>query len=142
MKINPLFCVYCVFSLQWLHAQENSFEVNLQKAGTQKIILKNPLQGNHPAYKSSWFIFEDTSNPNHLKAKEKIIIKPQTTKDQSSKSRFEFGDNLDPERYVPGQRSPYRVFPIGGETIGDAPIGGTPIGRVNGGNVEKSFFSF
>lgn len=142
MKINPLFCVYCVFSLLCLYAQENGFEANLQKAGTHQIFLKNPLQGNHPAYKSSWFIFEDTSNPNHLKAKEKIVIKPQTNKNQSSKSRFEFGDSLDPQRYVPGQRSPYRVFPIGGETIGDAPIGGTPIGRVNGGNVEKSFFNF
>lgn len=142
MKINHLFCVLCVFLLQWLYAQANSFEANLQKAGTQKILLKNPLQGNHPAYKSSWFIFVDTSNPNHFKAKEKIVIKPQTTKDQSSQSRFEFRDILDPEAYVPGQRSPYTVRPIGGESIGDAPIGGTPIGRVNGGNVEKSFFRF
>ena len=142
MNIYHLFCLFFVFLLQLLSAQENSFEANLQKAGTQKILLKNPMHGNQSTYKSSWFIFEDISNPNHFKVKDKIVIKPQTNKDLTSQSRFEFGDILDPEKYVPGQRSPYAVLPIGGETIGDAPIGGTPIGRVNGGNVEKPFFRF
>lgn len=75
MNIYHLFCLFFVFLLQLLSAQENSFEANLQKAGTQKILLKTPMHGNQSTYKSSWFIFEDISNPNHFKVKEKIVIK-------------------------------------------------------------------